>query len=449
MRADLIALDAVEAALRAVLKSIEDKFGFERDAKPSLDLFYPLLESLGEPQRRLPPIVHVAGTNGKGSTCAFVRAIAEAAGLKVHVLTSPHLVTFRERIRLGGRLVGKKELLLAVSRVLTALGERKSTFFEVTTAAAFLLFSEQPADLLVLEVGLGGLYDATNVIDAPACSVITPIGFDHMSRLGNTIAEIASQKGGIIKMNAPVVIAPQRAEALNVLTRIAMQRNAPAFIAERHYQFGLKGAAFSYAGQSLNLHGAELGLVGPHQAENAAAALAAMEVVWPQLPNAGELTNAIALKGLKAAQWPARMQPMAAGPLSVAAGPAELWLDGAHNPAGMASLVAAVRALPTAPGHIGIVFAAHGDKDIGGLLEQIAELGAHVVAIPLPGGKGVLPHTVQELAKARRLHLQVDVADDLGEAVALAAALGAGRIVIAGSLYLAGAALIENGEDIR
>jgi dihydrofolate synthase/folylpolyglutamate synthase len=450
MRADLIAADPLERELAGVLDKLALGYGPERDSVPSLDSFWPLLAELGDPQLRLPPAVHVAGTNGKGSTVAFVRALAEAAGLKVHVFTSPHLVTFRERIRLAGALVGVRPLLSALARALGGVKPGvKSTYFELTTAAAFLLFSETPADLLILEVGLGGRLDATNVIPAPLAAVVTPIAFDHMARLGNTLTLIAGEKAGIFKPGSEAVIAPQVPEALTAIEARALAMGLPRLKAGVDWQATGSAEAFSYARGPLRLSDAALGLAGPHQAQNAGTALTAASVALSRLNPARSLDAETAARGLATARWPARMQLLREGPLTDAARGCEVWLDGAHNPAGMATLVAATQALPPASGHLGLVFAAHGDKDVAGMLRGLLGTGAHVVGVPLPGtDRGFEPAKLRDVVRKDRLALQTDTAASIVDAVALLVSLGAGRVVIAGSLLLAGQALIENREDI-
>ena len=313
----------------------------------SLDRILPLLQALGRPQDKLPPVIHVAGTNGKGSTVAFLRAIAEAAGLTAHVLTSPHLVRFVERIRVAGRLIEETALAEILERVEAANAGRPITFFEITTVAALLAFAETPADLCLIEVGLGGRFDATNVIEHPAVTVITPVDYDHQDFLGSEISRIAWEKAGIIKPGRPVVSAHQQAEAALVIEAEADKLGAPLRMA------GLDFDAYGQAGRLIVQIGERLydlpppNLVGPHQFGNAGVAVAAALAL-----NDPRITEAALAEGVSHAVWPARMQRLIAGPLAekAAARGADLWLDGGHNPHAARALAEAADGLAARDG---------------------------------------------------------------------------------------------------
>ncbi|HEX2113499.1 MAG TPA: folylpolyglutamate synthase/dihydrofolate synthase family protein, partial [Alphaproteobacteria bacterium] len=301
----------------------------------SLDRIRRLLAALGDPQDRLPPVVHVAGTNGKGSTVAYVRAIAEAAGYRVHVYTSPHLVRFNERIRVAGKLIEDGALVPILEEVEAVNGGEPITFFEVTTAAAFLAFSRNAADLVVLEVGLGGRLDATNLVRRPAVSCITPISFDHMQYLGDTLAKIAAEKAGIMKRGVPVVIGPQPDEVWAVLREHAKASNAKPFEIDRDWRIIARSDGFRYEGKSV-IDLPLPGLPGRHQVANAGIATAATE----HLREAGMAIPDQALAdGLVRVDWPARLQRLTRGPLLRLMRPdSELYLDGGHNEGGATAL---------------------------------------------------------------------------------------------------------------
>ena len=300
----------MSAALDAALKQFEGLY--PETIELSLGRIKDLLETLGRPQDKLPPTIHVAGTNGKGSTCAYLRAMAEQAGLKVHVYTSPHLVRFNERIRLAGELVSDEDLVTWLDRVYAALEGREITRFEATTATALLAFSEIPADLLILEVGLGGRFDATNIIERPALSVITPVDFDHKQFLGSDLAKIAGEKAGIIKPGLPAVSAIQARVCGDVIRARAAELGAPLTVLRM---------------EDIEKVPERVALPGTHQRYNAALAGLAMRTLKvPAIPD-----SAI-WEGAQSAVWPARMQKLANGPVTDMAGGAEVWLDGGHNP---------------------------------------------------------------------------------------------------------------------
>jgi dihydrofolate synthase/folylpolyglutamate synthase len=402
-----------------------------------------LLEALGRPQTRLPPVIHVAGTNGKGSTVAFMRAILEAAGRRVHVYTSPHLVRFNERIRLAGELVddaGLDEALDVCERVNAG---QSISVFEISTAAAFWLFSRTPADVLLLEVGLGGRFDATNVIPHPAVTVVTPVSMDHPEFLGSTIEKIAYEKAGVFKPGAWAVIAEQSAAAAPVLEREAIRVGAPRRFEGRDYFIRGENGRLVYEDEHGLIDLPRPRLPGRHQFGNAAAAIAALRLFAP------DLTAAAFERGLLEAQWPARLQRLRSGPL-VDRGPAnaEVWLDGAHNEAGGRVIAEAMADFEEATSRpLALICGTLSSKDTLGFLAHFKGLAREVVAVPIPGEHAA--RSAQEVASiAAAAGLGARVAASVGDALALLAQENwpkPPRILIAGSLYLAGAVLEENG----
>ncbi len=402
----------------------------------SLDRVMRLLKTLGDPQDELPPVIHVAGTNGKGSTIAFLRAFLEAAGKRVHVYTSPHLVRFHERVRLAGKVIPEKMLGALLAECERANAGQPITFFEITTAAAFLAFAREGADFALIEVGLGGRFDATNVIAKPAVAVLTPISLDHQHFLGETIAAIAFEKAGILKPGAPVVVGPQVPEAATVIAARAAELHAPLFRHGREWSVKqAEGGGLIYRGrQTLNLPPPSL--AGAHQYDNAGAALATLEC----LPGFTLDTAALA-RGMGKVEWPARLQRLRHGPL-VKALPegAELWLDGAHNAAGgeaLARFVAGWRR-PT-----GLVFGMIKTHDPTAFLKPLAPYVARLRAVAIPGEANTLS-AEESAAAARGLGIDAAPAKTLRDAVGAASAPG-NRTLICGSLYLAGKALAANG----
>jgi len=394
-----------------------------------------LLARLGHPERALPPVVHVAGTNGKGSTVAYLRAMGEAAGLRVHAYTSPHLVRFHERIRLAGELIDEAALIALLEECERANGEAPITFFEVTTAAAFLAFTRNPADLLLLEVGLGGRLDATNVVARPHLSVITPIDLDHREFLGDDIQAIAAEKAGILKPDVPAVIGPQPAEALGVIAAQAELLDAPLIIAGIDFQYGAAADGFSFArpGQPL-WHLPRPSLAGPHQIANAATAAAAALLL--------DLPAPAIEAGIAGAAWPARLQRLATGPLvDLMPAGSELWLDGGHNPHAARALAVALAAMEARP--LALVTGLLSTKDAAGYFSAFRDLAPQVVTVTIPGEAAARP--AEEIATAAiEAGLAATAAPDLAAAVTQAARMGT-RVLICGSLYLAGRVLADNG----
>ena len=410
----------------------------------SLDRMRVLCAALGDPQHRLPPVIHVAGTNGKGSTVALIRAIAEAAGLKVHAYTSPHLVRFNERIRLAGKLIEDEALNAILDRIEAAMAETGSeaTVFESTTAAAFLAMAETPADLAIIEVGLGGVLDATNVIERPLLSVITPVDYDHAEFLGTDLAGIASEKAGVLKAGAPAVIARQREEAMAAIERRAADVHARLTVLGVDFDAWAERGGLAFQTAELFMDLPAPALAGAHQIDNAALAVAA--AVELDLPEA-----AIA-EGLKAVRWPARLQRISAGPYGEAAraAEAELWLDGGHNPHAAKALAAFLAERQArAPRPLALICGMLSNKDAGGFFAALKDSQATVFTV---GFDGAAADPTALAAVARGHGLAATPAGSVSEALDLALRLGAGRVAICGSLYLAGEVLgasRETGPD--
>ncbi|WP_421730669.1 bifunctional folylpolyglutamate synthase/dihydrofolate synthase [Brevundimonas sp.] len=398
----------------------------------SLDRMRTLCAVLGNPQDRLPPVVHVAGTNGKGSTIAFLRAMAEAAGLRVHVYTSPHLVRFNERIRLAGQLIEDDRLSAILDRI-EAIKGVEATVFESTTAAAFVAMADVPADLAIIEVGLGGSLDATNVIDRPLLSLITPIDLDHAEFLGTEIAGIAGEKAGILKAGARGVIARQSEEAMAVIEASAARATSPLTVMGVDFDAWAEHGGMAFQDQEQFFDLPSPGLFGPHQIDNAGLAVAAaLELDLP--------VEAIA-KGVGAARWPARMQRLTAGPYGAAArsADAELWLDGGHNPHAARALAETLaRRQAAAPRPLALIVGMLANKDSGGFFEALKDSHAHVFTVAFEGAAAD-PEALAAVARGHGLGAQA--AESVEAALERALRLGAGRIVICGSLYMAGEVL--------
>ncbi|MEE2526941.1 folylpolyglutamate synthase/dihydrofolate synthase family protein [Hyphobacterium sp. HN65] len=401
----------------------------------SLGRLEALLEKLGNPHHRLPPVIHVAGTNGKGSVCASLRAMAEAAGERVHVYTSPHLVRFNERIVLAGDIVDDKRLTDAFARCEAVNDGAPITFFEITTAAAFLLFSETPADRLILEVGLGGRFDATNVIPAPAVTVITPVSLDHAEFLGSDIAGIAGEKAGIIKKGVPAIIGPQRPEAEDRIGAIANAIGAPLRQWGRDYRAWSEQGRLVYEEENLLWDLPRPALEGEHQIINAGIAVAAARAAGFGEPAVRE--------GLEAVSWPARLQRLTSGPVVDAAGDAEVWLDGGHNEAAGQALARAMADLEArSPRPLMLICAFSPNKDARGYLDHFQGLARRVQAISFSGGRGGSQPPAEIVKAARKAGLTAEANTDLFSAIADATRDDlAPRILICGSLYLAGEVL--------
>jgi len=397
----------------------------------SLDRMRVLCAALGDPQHRLPPVIHVAGTNGKGSTVALLRAIAEAAGLKVHVYTSPHLVRFNERIRLAGELITDEALNAILDRIEAVSGD--ATVFESTTAAAFVAMSETPADLAIIEVGLGGVLDATNVIERPLLSLITPVDLDHAEFLGTSLRGIAVEKAGILKAGARGLIARQSREAMDAIEVAAQAVGAPLTVMGVDFDAWAERGGLAFQDQERFLDLPAPALAGPHQIDNAGLAVAAALEL--------DLPEAAIARGLTAVRWPARMQRLTEGPYGEAAraSDAELWLDGGHNPhAARALALALAQRQARAPRPTALIVGMLGNKDAGGFFEALKDSGATVFTV---GFEGAAAEPEALAAVARGHGLGATPSGTVEQALTHALRLGAGRVVICGSLYLAGEVL--------
>jgi dihydrofolate synthase/folylpolyglutamate synthase len=413
-----------------------------------LDRIRRLLTDLGNPQDRLPPVIHVAGTNGKGSLCAFARAMLEADGLRVHMHTSPHLVRFHERIRIAGSLIDEAELVDLLEEVERVNDAHPITFFEITAAAMFLAFARHPADATVLEVGLGGRYDATNVVSRPAVTAIQPVGMDHMEFLGNDLATIAGEKAGIIKPGVPLVVGPQDDVARQVIVSQADRMGVPVTIFGQDFSARQEHGRMVYEDEGGLLDLPLPRLLGRHQIENAGVAIAALR----HARVGGWGSEAAIEAGLVRVEWPARLQRLTAGPLmDCAPEGAEVWLDGGHNPHGALALARAIADLE-AHGEraLYMICGMMRNKDAAGFLGAWRGLARYVVTLAIPGeensfGAGALYDV------ARVVGLEAAPADDLEDAMLQVAALSRisgdktpPRILICGSLYLAGKVLAQN-----
>ncbi|MFS0741230.1 folylpolyglutamate synthase/dihydrofolate synthase family protein [Brevundimonas sp. 3P9-tot-E] len=401
----------------------------------SLDRMRALCAALGNPQDKLPPVVHVAGTNGKGSTVALIRAIAEAAGLRVHAYTSPHLVRFNERIRLAGTLITDEALNAILDRVEAAMAETggQATVFESTTAAGLLAMSETPADLAVVEVGLGGSLDATNVIARPLLSVITPVDLDHAEFLGTTIEGVAGEKAGILKAGARGVVARQSEAAMAVIARRAAEVGSPLTVMGVDFDAWAERGGLVYQDQERFLDLPAPALSGAHQFDNAGVAIAAALEL--------DLPEAAIAEGLKAVRWPARMQRLTNGPYADKAqkADAELWLDGGHNPHAARALARALSDRQArAPRPTALIVGMLANKDAGGFFEALKGIDAQVFTVGFDG-TAAEPEALAAVAQGRGFGALA--AGSVDAALDRALALGAGRVVICGSLYLAGEVL--------
>lgn len=400
----------------------------------TLDRVNRLLAALGHPERSLPPVIHIAGTNGKGSTQAMIRAGLEAMGGRVHAYTSPHLARFHERIRLAGDLISESHLTEILDECMAANGAEEITFFEITTCAAFLAFARTPADWTLLEVGLGGRLDATNVVDQPRLTIITPVSIDHQQYLGETLPEIAGEKAGILKRGVPCVVGPQEDAGLEVIEAKAARLGCPLLVHGQYWRAWEERGRLIFQDENGLLDLPLPNLPGPHQIDNAGAALAALRHL-----GAGEAACEAAVTK---ANWPARMQRLKTGPLVKAAGTCELWLDGGHNPAGGIAVAATLARMPKKPTHL--IVGMLNTKDIAGYLRPIAAEAASLTAVSIPGEANTL--SAEDTQKAAlAAGLRAEAAGSVQDAVCAIAARDPGaRILICGSLYLAGTILRDN-----
>ncbi|MFZ9950237.1 MAG: bifunctional folylpolyglutamate synthase/dihydrofolate synthase [Gemmobacter sp.] len=401
----------------------------------TLDRVWRLLAALGHPERALPPVIHVAGTNGKGSTQAMMRAGLEAAGRRVHAYTSPHLVRFHERIRLAGQLIDEAALAALLDEAEAANGPDPITYFEITTCAALLGFARTPADALLLEVGLGGRLDATNVIDRPALCVITPVSMDHEAYLGPTLGAIAGEKAGILKPAVRAVIGPQSPAAMGVIEARAEAVGAPLFVANRDWQARRERDRLIYEDDRGLLDLPLPALPGVHQIDNAGAAIAGLRLLG--------LDAAACEAAVSRPEWPARMQRLTRGPLAEAAPGIELWLDGGHNPGAGEALAATLAGMARRPTHA--ICGMLNTKDVGGYMRPLAPHLAGLRAVSIPGEKNTLS-AAETAAAATAAGIRAETAGTVAEALAaIATEAPRARVLICGSLYLAGSVLRENG----
>ena len=401
----------------------------------TLDRMLKLLGALGNPQNNLPPVIHIAGTNGKGSTQAMIRAGLETAGKTVHAYTSPHLARFHERIRLAGELISEEYLTEVLDECYAANGGENITYFEITTCAALLAFSRTPADYTLLEVGLGGRLDATNVIDTPAATVITPVDLDHQQFLGETLSEIAGEKAGIIKRRVPCIVGPQQEAGLEVIEAVAARNMAPLSVYGQHWHAYREAGRMVYQDEQGLLDLPLPNLPGLHQVQNAGGAIATLRALgFDNEACEGAVTNA---------QWPARMQRLKSGPLVEAAGEAELWLDGGHNPAAGYALAAVLGELPKVPTYM--ICGMLKTKDMSGYLRPLAPHVAGLHAVSIPGEAATLPAaTTAQFAQGVGM-VAVEAADVASALSNIVQKAPQARILICGSLYLAGNILRHNG----
>ncbi len=405
-----------------------------------------LLGKLGHPETKLPPVVHIAGTNGKGSVTAFLKAFIEAAGKRVNVYTSPHLVRFHERIQLPGpggkaRAISEEGLVDVLMRVRAVNDGDDITQFEITTAAAFLAFAETPADVMLLEVGLGGRLDATNVIKHPALTVITPISMDHAEKLGPTLAKIAGEKAGILKRGTIGIVSAQTDDVLSVIEARARAIGADLSVWGRDYDAYEQNGRLVVQREDRLLDLPLPALIGRHQITNAGTAVAAALTLAEHRPEL-ELDERAIERGLRTVEWPARMQRLTAGPLPrILGADAELWLDGGHNPAAGDALADTLAAFEDkAPKPVYLVVGMMGQKDALGFLAPFRGLVRAIYTVPIPGAHEA-PHSQENLAEvARSAGLNAIERNGVTQALETIAALHKGpkRVLICGSLYLAG-----------
>lgn len=401
----------------------------------TLDRMWRLLDALGNPQDHLPPVIHVAGTNGKGSTVAMIRAGLEAAGHSVHVYTSPHLARFHERIRVSGRLIAEDHLTAVLDECYAANGGEPITYFEITTCAALLAFSRTPADYCLLEVGLGGRLDATNVVARPALTVITPVSIDHQQYLGETLGQIAFEKAGILKRGVPCVVGPQAEAGLEPIEARAARLSAPLIAQGQQWHVWQERGRLVFQDERGLVDLPPPNLPGAHQFDNAGSALAALRHLGlPEEAQEAAVTRA---------EWPARMQRLTRGPLAESAPGIELWLDGGHNPAAGEALATHLATLPDRPTHL--ICGMLNTKDIAGFLRPLAAHARSLTAVSIPGETATLSADETAGIAAASGH-EARKADSVTEALAgIARNEPHARVLICGSLYLAGRVLRENG----
>ena len=401
----------------------------------TLDRMTRLLDALGNPEKHMPPVIHLAGTNGKGSTQAMIRAGLEADDDRVHAYTSPHLARFHERIRLAGELISEDALTEILDECIEANGGITITYFEITTCAALLAFSREAAEYTLLETGLGGRLDATNVVDVPRLCVITPISVDHQQYLGETIEEIAGEKAGILKRGVYCVVGPQEDAALEVIEAQAAKVGAALLVHGQHWQVWEENGRLVYQDENGLLDLPLPNLIGAHQVQNAGAAIAALRALGK--------SDAACEAAITLAEWPARLQRLRQGPLVQAAGQAELWLDGGHNPAAGHALVEALQRLPARNTYL--VCGMLNTKDITGYLAPLAYISKGLYGVSIDGEAATLKAS-ETVAAAQSVNMVAEESASVAEAISTIVSKDpTSRILVCGSLYLAGRVLQENG----
>jgi dihydrofolate synthase/folylpolyglutamate synthase len=423
---------AVQAQLDrlSMLSPAGDRLGLERISA--------LLDRLGRPQDGLPPVFHVAGTNGKGSTCAFLRAALEAGGYTVHAFTSPHLVRFNERIRIAGRLIGDEQLAALLTEVLDSSDSIEPSFFEAATAVALLAFARHPADACILEVGLGGRLDATNVIERPVATGIASLALDHQQFLGKRIGDIAAEKAGIAKPGVPLLTQLYPPQIASRIWQVVQDTGAPWLPRGGQWDASLRQGKLRYRDESATLDLPIPRLPGKHQAMNAALAVAMLRH-QPAL----DVPETALRDAMTGTVWPARMQRLSDGPLVDALpGGSELWLDGGHNPSAARAVAEFVQLRFTDDLPLVLLFASLGTKDPKGTLSPFRGLAKQILTLPIPGHDHRDPRDLADLARSLGFRAQ----PQNGLASALAAIAVPARVLIFGSLYLAGEILEANGE---
>jgi dihydrofolate synthase/folylpolyglutamate synthase len=400
----------------------------------TLDRVHHLLAALDNPHHALPDVIHVAGTNGKGSTVAMLRAGIEAAGLTAHAYTSPHLARFHERIRLAGDLISEDHLTALLDECYTANDGATITYFEITTVAALLAFARTPADYTLLEVGLGGRLDATNVVDSPLLTVITPVSMDHEGFLGDTLLKIAGEKAGILKRGVPCVVGPQADAAMDVIEARAAKLGAPLLAYGQQWHVWEERGRLVFQDETGLMDLPLPALIGKHQIQNAGIVIAALRHLGFEEPAIeGALTQAV---------WPARMQRLKTGPLVEAAHGTDLWLDGGHNPAAGAAIAETLTRLPPKPLHL--ICGMLNTKDAAGFMAPLSD-ATHLHAVSIPGEANTLT-AAQTMAAAAHAGISASAAGSVAQAIhTIRATDPDARILICGSLYLAGNVLRENG----
>ena len=400
----------------------------------TLDRVWKLLDRLGNPQDHLPPTIHIAGTNGKGSTLAMIRAGLESAGKTCHVFTSPHLIRFHERIRVSGDLISEEDLSVLLDECDHINAQQSITFFEITTCAALLAFARQKADYCLLEVGLGGRLDATNVIERPVVTVVTPVSMDHEAFLGNTLSEIAHEKAGILKPGVPCVVGPQAAEVCTIIEKQAQKCNAVLHAHNRQWSVSSHSDRLLYRDEYQDYCFPEPNLIGPHQIQNAGTAIAVLQLL--------NFDTAVCAAALTSAEWPGRMQRLQSGPLVTMQRSGEIWVDGGHNPAAGMALAQVIKGFPTQPTYL--VCGMQNSKDVAEFLRPMMSVIQGVTAVTV-ASVGNSHSTGTIMQAAQNLGIKAHTAPSVTKAVeAIFSHRSHARVVICGSLHLVGEVLSQN-----